>query len=91
MERQNIRASNHAFYCKLIDGLENFHEEDIPTTVYILEEIKRVFETEYMLTEEILNEIIEAVNGMKIDHKTEDILHVLADFVGISLNFTQHD
>ena len=44
-ERLSIRKKNFDFYMNLIEGLENYHEEDIPTTIYIVNEIKDILET----------------------------------------------
>lgn len=70
---------------ELIDGLEKYHEEDIPTTVFIVEEVRKIFESEYRLTEAILKDLLNIVMKMNIDPKTEDILNKIGDFVGYNI------
>jgi hypothetical protein len=43
-----------------------------------------------MLTQDILQDLIDSVNLIEVDHKTEDILNQLASFVGVKLIFSPH-
>lgn len=63
-ERKKIRQASIEFYSDLIEGLEVYHEQDIPTTIFIVEEVRKVFESEYIFTESILKDLLSTVSKM---------------------------
>lgn len=52
-ERVKIKEKNHNFYMKALDTLYGYYEDNVPTTVYIMEELKKIFESEYIFTQKI--------------------------------------
>lgn len=40
LERISLKKKNYEFYLNLIEGLENYHEEDIPTTIFIVDQVR---------------------------------------------------
>lgn len=38
---------------KALDTLYGYYEDNVPTTVYIMEELKKIFESEYIFTQKI--------------------------------------
>ena len=69
----------------MIEGLEAYHEHDIPTTIFIVEEVRKIFESEYIFTESILKDLLNTVSKMEMDSKTEDILHKIGEYVGFKI------
>lgn len=87
-ERQKIRQESHNFYMGLIEGLEQFHEEEIPTTIFIVEEVRKVFESEYVFSEAILKDILAMVSKMEFDIKTEEVLEKIGGYVGVNIEMS---
>lgn len=84
-QRKALRLKNYEFYTELIEGLERYHEQDIPTTIFIVEEVRKIFESEYIFTETILRDLLDVVLKMEIDPKTEDVLEKIGNFLGFKI------
>jgi hypothetical protein len=78
-----MREANYHFYCRLIRELEFFHEEEIPTSIFITEELRRVFEVEYVLTEAIFEELVRAAGRLEPDKKSQEVLELTAGYLGL--------
>lgn len=70
----------------LIEGLEKYHFDDIPTTIYIIEEIKYILEDEYEFTIDFFKEITKEIKDMPADQCTNKILNKIALYLDCNLS-----
>jgi hypothetical protein len=61
---------NYGFYSSLIKQLEVHQERDIPVSLFIVDEVKRIFETEEIFSLKMFEDLLRAVNAMGMDHKS---------------------